>query len=484
VTDQAGTVSLPILRQALPLAAPVAGPRAGWFDHLAGADACIKCGACLAVCPTYDLTGLERESPRGRVQLVRAAAAGHLALDDAFLRQMYDCLDCRACEPVCPVGVPIGTIVLEGRAAAQRAENPDRREGRWARWLRRLFLSGLLGRPRRLEVPVVLARWLYQRTGLQRLLRASRLLRLLGPLERLEAWLPDLPDWPWRWRQPNAGQLLPAIGPSRRRAAYFLGCFMNTVFADAAGATVEVIRRLGVDVVTPMELVCCGAPQADLGELELARRLARQNVAALEATGAEVIFADCAACSGMLKEYGDLLAADPEWGPRARTIAERTRDFSELVWELLPEGPPLGPVERVVTYHEPCHLAHAQRVRQAPRRLLAAIPGLRFVEMADADVCCGSAGVYGFRRGREAGELVRRKVANAAATEADIVASLNPGCLGQLEMGLRQANRRQRVLHLSQILLEALEAGAAGTEAGTEGRLTLPGDSPGQRQER
>lgn len=438
-----------------------ARPLAGWFPHLAGADACIRCGACLAACPTYEATLLERESPRGRVQLVRAAANGSLALDDAFLRQMYDCLDCRACEPVCPVGVPIGTIVLEGRAAAQRPENPDRREPAVVRAARRRFERVVFGRPRRMEWPLVLLRWLYQRTGLQRLLRATGLLRLFGPLGRLEAWLPELPDRPWRWRHPDAGVHLEARGPRRLRAAYFLGCFMNAVFADAADAAVEVLRRNGVEVVTPRELVCCGAPQTDLGEVEIARDFARRNVAALEATGADVVFADCAACSGMLKEYGDLLADDPAWADRARAIAAKTRDFTELALELLPAGPPLGRVERVVTYHEPCHLAHAQRITAAPRALLRAIPGLELREMAGADVCCGSAGVYTFRRWDESLALLSTKVANAAATEAEVVVTANPGCLGQIEMGLRRSGVRQRVRHVSQLLLEAYEAGAA-----------------------
>lgn len=435
------------------------GPLAERIPHLAGADACIRCGACLPGCPTYAATLLERESPRGRVQLVRAAADGRLAFDDAFLRQMYDCLDCRACEPLCPVGVPIGTLVLEGRAVAQRPDNPDRREPAIARFGRRLLQRAVFGRPRRMEWPVVLLRRLYQRTGLQRLLRASGILRLLGPLGRLESWLPELPDRPWRWRYAAGGVRLEPIGERRLRAAYFLGCFMNAVFADAAQATVEVLRRNGVEVVTPVDLVCCGAPQTDLGEVEIAREFARRNIVALEATEADVVFADCAACSGMLKEYGELLADDPAWAERAEAIARRTKDFTELALELLPAGPPLGRVERAVTYHEPCHLAHAQRITTAPRRLLRAIPGLELREMADANVCCGSAGVYTFRRWDESLALLSTKVANAAATEAEVVATANPGCLGQIEMGLRRAGGRQRVRHLSQLLLEAYEAG-------------------------
>lgn len=447
-------------------------PVAEHIPHLSGADACIRCAACLPACPTYEATLLERESPRGRVQLVRAAASGRLALDDAFLRQMYDCLDCRACEPACPVGVPIGTLVLEGRAAAQRPDNPDRRESVLVRTARRLLQRAVFGRPRRMEWPLVLLRLLYQRTGLQRLLRASGLLRLFGPLGRLEAWLPELPDRPWRRRYPDGGARLEPTDGRRLRAAYFLGCFMNAVFADAAQATVEVLRRNGVEIVTPLDLVCCGAPQTDLGEVEIAREFARKNIVALEAAEADVVVADCAACSGMLKEYGELLAADPAWAERARAIAAKSRDFTELALELLPDGPPLGRLVRAVTYHEPCHLAHAQRITAAPRALLRAIPGVEFREMAAADVCCGSAGVYTFRRWDESLALLSTKVANAAATEAEVVVTVNPGCLGQIEMGLRRSGGRQRVRHLSQLLLEAYEAGereAAEAADGTAG---------------
>jgi len=374
---------------------------------------------------------------------------------------MYDCLDCRACQTACPVGIPIGLMVLEARGAAQVTANPDRGSSRFARARRSLLHRHVFGRPRRMEVPLVLTRWLYQRTGLQRLVRATRMLAVVPPLRRLEAWLPELADRPWRWQYSGAGERIEPVGPARLRAAYFLGCFMNAVFVDAAVATAEVVRRNGVEIRTPLGLVCCGAPQTDAGEFDLAREFARTNIASLEAVQAEVVFADCAACSGMLKEYEGLLSDDPEWAGRARAITEKTVDFSELMRDLLPTGPPLGPIERQVTYHEPCHLAHAQKVTAAPRAVLAAIPGLKLVEMTNSNACCGSAGVYNFRRPTEADQLLDRKVAAAGSTGADIVMTANPGCMGQIEMGLRRTGSTQRVRHLSQLLLEAYEAGAS-----------------------
>lgn len=426
----------------------------------ADADACITCGACLPVCPTYAATGLERESPRGRVQLVRAAAAGQLAADDYFLRQMYDCLDCRACETACPVGVPIGSLVLEARSAAQHPGNPARRpEGRVVRWARNALTRHLFGHPRRMELPLVLARWLYQRTGLQRVVRATGLLRVVPILWRLEQWLPQLPDRPWRWRYADGGQRLAPAGEVRLRAAFFLGCFMNAIFADASAATVDVLRRNGVEILTPLRLQCCGAPQTDMGDFASARAFARVNVAALEETGADIVFADCAACSGMLKEYGELLAGDPEWAARARAISSKTRDFSELMRDLIPVGPPLGRIANSVTFHEPCHLGHAQKVTDAPRDVLAMIPGVRFVDMPEANVCCGSAGTFTFRRWEQSIVMLDAKIDNASQTGTDVVVTANPGCLGQIEMGLRRAGSKQRLRHLSQVLQEAYIAG-------------------------
>jgi glycolate oxidase iron-sulfur subunit len=239
------------------------------------------------------------------------------------------------------------------------------------------------------------------------------------------------------------------------RAAYFLGCFMNTVFADASAASVEVLRRNGVDVITPRGIRCCGAPQMDLGDIELAREFARTNISILERTAAAVVVSDCAACSGMLKEYGELLKDDPDWASRAATVSARVRDFSELMLELVPTGPPLGRVETSVTYHDPCHLAHLQHVTQQPRELLQMIPGIRHLEMPCSDTCCGSAGTYSFRRWHQSMALIDDKIAHAVSTGAEVVVTANPGCLGQLELGFRRAGTRMPVRHLSQVLLES-----------------------------
>jgi glycolate oxidase iron-sulfur subunit len=418
-------------------------------------ELCIRCGACLPSCPTYAATGLERESPRGRTQLIRAVAEDRLRPDDYFLTQMYDCLDCRACEAPCPVSVPIGSLILEARAASQRPSNTARRSpsppARFGRWA---LERGLFAHPRRMEWPVFLMSGLYQRSGLQRAIRATGILRIFPLLWRLESWLPVLRGRPWRWRVPEGGAHLQAHGPVKMRAAYFLGCFMNTVFADAAAASVEVLRRNGVEVVTPQGLQCCGAPQMDLGDIELAREFAKTNIAILEASDAAVVYSDCAACSGMLKEYGDLLRDDPDWGPRAARLGARTQDFSELVLQIINDGPPLGRLEATATFHDPCHLAHLQRVTNAPRALLQMIPGLRYVEMPSSDRCCGSAGTYSFRRWDQSMAMLDDKIGSRGHGESGLSgptragvppsggsaarAAPEPGPLGGIRIGCRR----------------------------------------------
>lgn len=445
--------------------APAHGERPGPViaQGLPDPDLCVRCGACLPVCPTYAATGLERESPRGRTQLIRAVGEGRLRPDDDFVTQMYDCLDCCACQSACPVGVPIGSLVLAARAAAwapsadgRRARRPVARLGRW------LLGRGLFAHPRRLEWPVFLAGAVYQRGILQRLVRRSGGLRLLPLLWRLESWLPVVRGRPWRWCFAGAGARVEPKGPARMRAAYFLGCFMNTVFAEASVASSEVLRRNGVEVIAPLGVRCCGAPQLDLGDVQLAREFARANIAILEAVDAPVIYSDCAACSGMLKHYGELLHDDADWAQRAASVGDRTRDFSELMLELIGDGPPLGRLEATATWHDPCHLAHLQGVRSAPRELLGRIPGLRFEEMPSADRCCGSAGTYSFRRWDQSMTMLDAKIADAVSTGADFVVTANPGCLGQLELGFRRQGVPLPVRHLSQVLLDAYESGVEG----------------------
>ena len=405
---------------------------------------CIRCGLCLSVCPTYQITLAEEESPRGRIAMARAVAEGVLPVTPDFIEHSESCLLCEACTAVCPAGVrmePLGVAVREviGRT---------RRRGLRERLALALGLNGLLGDMRRFRAACRLA-WLYQRSGLRRLLRASGLLKLLG-LAEAEALLPAMPR---RFVMPRDQTWRPPRGrPVTRRVALFTGCVMSTAFAATTEATARLLARRGCEVVAVAGQGCCGALHLHSGEVEGARRLARGNVAAFDPAAFDAIIVNSAGCGSTLKGYGHLLEGDEQ--TRGRAFAAKVRDITEYLAEL-PADVSLGELEMAVTYQEPCHLAHAQRIGQQPRRLLRAIPGLELREMRESALCCGSAGIYNITHEAMADRLLDRKLDNAGATGATAIVTANPGCLLQLQGGLRRRGEAMRVVHIVDLLDEA-----------------------------
>ncbi|GBD10236.1 Lactate utilization protein A [Candidatus Thermoflexus japonica] len=412
---------------------------------------CIRCARCLPVCPTYQETLHEVQSPRGRLALLRAVEEGRLPFDETVEAHLYHCLDCRACNTVCPAGVPIGELIVAGRAAAA-----VQRPRPW--WLR-LLLERALGSPRAAEWAAAPLRWAW-RLGLIPL--ARRFLHFLPPLRELLDLAP-------RPSPPVRKELARRASPPapRYRVGFFLGCVMNAVYGDVVRSSVRLLERLGCAVIVPPDQVCCGAPQDDQGLRETARRFARRNIAAFEALGPlDAIVADCAACSGFLKEYAHLLADDPEWADRARAFAARVRDLTEWLEAIWPEDlRPVAPGLRF-TYHEPCHLSHVQGVRRPPRALLRRLQGTTFRELPDATRCCGSAGIYNLTHPAMSRRLLERKMADIAATEASVVVTANPGCMLQLEWGARRSGSAIQVRHLSEVLDAALSASEEGEGRG------------------
>ena len=412
------------------------------YDNLL---ACVRCGLCLTACPTYVLTAHEAEGPRGRVAMLRALAEGRLAPTPDLVQHEQSCLVCEACSSVCPAGVRMGPLQVAFRAAlAPTAPGPS-----WQRAARYVVFRGLFGHMRAFRLVVRLL-WLYQRLGLRAAARRSGLLRLLRLAER-EALLPPIPH---RFLVPH-GETYP--GGRGERVALFAGCVMSTGLAAIGRATIRVLQRAGCDVVNPAGQGCCGALHAHGGDLDGARTLARRNVAAFEAAGDAPIVVNAAGCSAMLKEYAHHLADDPAWAARARAFAARVRDVTELL-AARPAGalrfplPPRGPVDVSVTYQDPCHLAHAQGIRQPPRALLRAIPGLELRELDDGGLCCGSAGVYNVTHPAAGRALRERKLDAALATGADVIATANPGCLLHLRAGLAARGSRVQVRHVVELL--------------------------------
>jgi len=413
---------------------------------------CVHCGLCLSACPTYRETGLEMFSPRGRIYLMKAVADGRIGLEsDVFQEQMSACLNCRACEAVCPSGVEYGQILEASRTQIEQA----RADGRLPPhpWLVRLMRGGAFGLMfKHLKLFRLFSRlmWLYQRSGAQAIAR-SGILKLLK-LDETETLLPPISD---RFVVPQ-GQIYPAEGDSARyHVALLAGCIMSTAFANVHAATIRVLQKNGCEVLLPPDQGCCGALHVHGGDMDGGRELARRNIAAFEGLGLDAIIVNAAGCGSTMKEYGHLLHDDPAWAERANAFAAKVKDVSEFLGRIELNTRDLKPVHATVTYQEPCHLAHAQRISAQPRALLRAIPGLLLKEMHDSSLCCGSAGIYNITEPEMAARLGNRKLDNAEATSADIIVTANPGCHLQLAGGLRRRGSAMRVLHIIEVLDQA-----------------------------
>jgi glycolate dehydrogenase iron-sulfur subunit len=409
---------------------------------------CIQCGLCLPTCPTYVETLAEPSSPRGRIALISAVAEGRLAVTDpGFIQQMYECLDCRACEAACPSGVVYGQLIETARAQVERARPRSLRQ----RGVRGAVFGGLFADARRLRAAASVLRF-YQRSGLRAGVRRTRLLERFG-LAELERLAPEMPA---SFIVPAGEVFTPQTSvPPRGRVALLAGCVMSTAFAQTDRATIRVLNANGYEVVVPAAQQCCGALDVHAGELEHGRALARRNIAAFESSGAELIVANAAGCGASLKEYGRLLEDDADWAARACAFSARVRDVTELLGALQRRGQlnaRLSPIPLRVTYQEPCHLAHAQRVTREPRALLRAIPRLKLIEMEDSALCCGSAGVYNLTQPQMAGALGDRKARAILATGAQAVVTGNPGCAIQVRAALDRADAVLPVLHIVDLL--------------------------------
>lgn len=408
---------------------------------------CIHCGLCLNHCPTYRLWGQEADSPRGRIRQMQLVDDGRLELGDAFVTHMDRCLDCRACETACPSGVEYGKLIDLARAQIER----NYRRPFASRLVRDFFYRGLLPYPRRIAAAARIVR-LYQRSGLSVLARASGILRVLG-LEDRERLLPPI-DSNFFFTQ--LGQTFPARGARRARVALLAGCVAQVTFSELNRATIRVLQANGCEVAVPAGQVCCGALAAHAGVRDVARELARANCRAFLVEDFDAIITN-ATCGSTLKEYARLLGPDDPAHAQAETFSANVRDVTEFLAELGLTAP-LGPVPLRVTYQDSCHLLHAQKIREAPRALIRAVPGVELVEMAHADQCCGSAGVYNITETEASLELLARKMEWARETKAQAIVTANPGCILQLRAGAAIHGTGQEVLHVVELLDRALAA--------------------------
>ena len=419
-------------------------------DHREILD-CVHCGLCLPTCPTYLMTGLETASPRGRVYLIRTVEEGQGGISPVFVKHLDQCLGCLACQTACPSGVPYANLIETARDQVERQYERPVADRAWRGLLLQLFPY-----PRRMR-PLIGALYWYQRAGLSRLLRTTGLLgRLSRRAARMEALLPSVPTA--RERRPLP-ERTPAVGVGRGRVGLVAGCIQPLLLPEVNRATARVLASAGYEVITPRGQGCCGAMHLHTGHLDAGRDMARHLIAAFDEADVDVVVANAAGCGAAMKGYGHLLRDDPAWHGRAAAFSERVRDVSELLGAAIWNGA-LRALPLTVTYHEACHLAHGQRIRQEPRSLLRQIPGLRLVELPESDLCCGSAGVYNLLEPEMSQELLQRKVERIQGTGASVVAMGNIGCLLQIRLGLEQAGLRTRAVHVVELLDWALHGGA------------------------
>jgi glycolate oxidase iron-sulfur subunit len=403
---------------------------------------CIRCGLCLAVCPTYREYQKETTSPRGRVALSRKGLEGELALTPNLIEQMYGCFDCMACNDLCPVGIRPADLALSMRHVQEQLH-----PAKWKQWL----FGGLISHAGRMEWATLPLR-LYQTLGIRRLFYMLGLNRLLPKKIRdLEAMLPRLPQRPLRRVLPEVTE---ARGEERHRVGFFLGCAQSLLFAEESAATLRVLSRNGCKVITPKEIECCGMPARGYGRMDLVEKQARHNIEVFERLNTDVIITDCATCGSSLKEYGVLLAGDQEWKARAEAFSKKVRDISEYLMEI-PLEKPTRRIDARITYHDPCHLRRGQKIWKQPRNLLSLIDGVELVELPEADWCCGSAGSQLITHYDTSSKVLGRKIDNVAKTGARILASGCPGCQMQLNTGLQRRGLEVRVVHPVTLLDEA-----------------------------
>ena len=413
---------------------------------------CVHCGLCLNECPTYRVNGLEPDSPRGRLYLIRAVSEGSLPVTDDVVEHLQRCLVCRSCETACPSNVQFGQVMEAARH--ELLKDYTRPKRRFLSWLafRQLFPY-----PGRLKLVATLLR-LYQRSPLPAVTALLGRLKLLpARLVVMEKMSPPLSD---RFFEIPETERVPAARERRFTVGMIAGCIMPLAFADTNAATVRVLTANGCDVILPKAQRCCGALAAHSGDADASADLARANIDAFERFGLDrldSIIINAAGCGAQLKNYGHMLADDPRYAERARHFTVKVEDVSEFLARVGLTAP-LGPVARRVTYQDACHLIHGQKIKQQPRDLLNAIPELQLVEMRDAHRCCGSAGIYNITNPEMSMDVLDAKMENVLATGTDCVVVGNPGCILQLNLGLKQHGREPSAVHLVDLLDESIRA--------------------------
>ncbi|MDJ0679337.1 MAG: (Fe-S)-binding protein [Xenococcaceae cyanobacterium MO_167.B52] len=409
-------------------------------------DSCVHCGFCLSTCPSYRIIGKEMDSPRGRIYLMDAINKGEATIDEATSPHFDSCLGCLACVTTCPSGVQYDQLIAATRPQIERNQ-PRSLSDR----LIRTLIFNLFPYPKRLRVflPSLL---LYQKSGLQKLIRNSKILDKISP--RIAAMESILPQITAKSLQDQFPTVIPAQGETRYRVGVILGCVQRLFFSPVNEATVRVLTANGCEVVIPKSQGCCAALPAHQGQENQAQQLARKMIDSFADTNVDTIIINAAGCGHTLKEYGHILENDPEYCTKAKDFSEKVRDIQEFLSsiKLTTKLSPLSEQKLNIVYQDACHLLHGQKISLQPRQLLKKIPGITLKEPLDAALCCGSAGIYNMLQPEVANELGQQKVTNLVNTGADLIASPNPGCALQITKHLRNKDKQPMVIHPIELL--------------------------------
>jgi glycolate oxidase iron-sulfur subunit len=409
---------------------------------------CMHCGLCLATCPTYDLTKMERSSPRGRIYMIKSVARGEMELSETFAEEMNFCLDCQACETACPAGVKYGRMVETARVVVEESIHKQK----FSIKLKRFLLRNVVASREALKFVSRLLK-LYQKSGLQNLIRKTNLLKLVSKkLYEIEKLTPVISD---KFSDSNISEIENPNGKLKYKTAFHFGCLMNTMFADINQDTIDVLKSVGCQIITPKDQVCCGSLMGHNGDMEFALSLARKNIDAFLKHDYDFLISNSAGCGAFMKDYAHLLEDDPAYSEKAKIFSSKVKDVMEFLAEqklelhfnpeLESEGMASPP--ELVTYHDACHLAHAQKITSQPRDIIKSLPGIKYTELEEATWCCGSAGIYNVVRYDDALKQLERKMRNIEKTGAKIVLTGNPGCMGQIKFGTYKFGIDAEVIH-------------------------------------
>ncbi len=408
-------------------------------EKIKALERCNKCGFCLAHCPIYKVTGIEWAGARGRIALIHSALLEGTLNIKELIDPVFNCLTCNACVDDCPAGVQTSDIIFNTREAAYQP-------GMMNRWI----LRNILSRPSVLHTAADILKF-SDIIGLRGAASRTGLINIIGDAGKAQAIVPRVPRYTGL---KNIIKSALKIEHPKYKVAYFVGCFASNLDSYEAAATIHILQKHQAEVIIP-EFACCGIPAPAYGDIESARMMARRNIKIAAGLDVDAIVTPCASCSSFLKEYGKLLADEPQWAEKARAFSGKVKDISEFLINVgLVNG--LVDIKKKVTYHDPCHLARYQKIKNPPRTLLKSIPGVEFIELKESDMCCGAAGTYGFKNYDLSMKVLARKMENVQNTGAGILVSSCPACIMQLSHGVKMCKLDIRTASIVEILDEAL----------------------------